>query len=190
MQINPVSGQVLSGPLEPVYVYEAPVRLWHWVMVVAMTFLAATGYLIGSPPPAIGGEPAFHYFFDKLMVNLKAGDFATANVDSWEPRTWPAAAQGAGYCEAPRGALGHWIKIKDTKIDNYQCVVPTTWNAGPRDLQNQIGAYEAALMNTPMAKPDEPLEILRTIHSFDPCLACATHVMSPEGEEITRVTVR
>ena len=68
--------------------------------------------------------------------------------------------------------------------------MPTTWNAGPRDLQNQIGAYEAALMNTPMAKPDEPLEILRTIHSFDPCLACATHVMSPEGEEITRVTVR
>ena len=130
------------------------------------------------------------YFFDKLMANLKAGDFSTANVDSWEPSTWPAAAQGAGYCEAPRGALGHWIKIKDTRIDNYQCVVPTTWNASPRDTKNQIGAYEAALMNTPMAKPDEPLEILRTIHSFDPCLACATHVISPEGEEITRVTVR
>ena len=130
------------------------------------------------------------YFFDKLMGNLKGGNFATANVDSWEPKTWPAAAQGAGYCEAPRGALGHWIKIKDTRIDNYQCVVPTTWNAGPRDGKNQIGAYEAALMNTPMAKADEPLEILRTIHSFDPCLACATHVMSPAGEEITRVTVR
>jgi hydrogenase large subunit len=99
-------------------------------------------------------------------------------------------AQGSGYCEAPRGALGHWIKIKDTRIDNYQCVVPTTWNAGPRDHRGQIGAYEAALMNTAMAKPDEPLEILRTIHSFDPCLACATHVMSPAGEEITRVTVR
>jgi hydrogenase large subunit len=130
------------------------------------------------------------HFFDKLMVNLKAGNFSTANVDSWEPSTWPAAAQGAGYCEAPRGALGHWIKIKDTRIDNYQCVVPTTWNAGPRDTRNQIGAYEAALMNTPMAKPDEPLEILRTIHSFDPCLACSTHVISPAGEELTRVTVR
>ena len=91
---------------------------------------------------------------------------------------------------APRGALAHWIRIKDTKIDNYQCVVPTTWNAGPRDAQNQIGAYEAALMNTVMAKPDEPLEILRTIHSFDPCLACASHVISPQGEEITRVTIR
>lgn len=130
------------------------------------------------------------YFFNKLMTNLKNGNLATANVDSWEPRTWPAEAKGAGYCEAPRGALGHWIKIRNTKIDNYQCIVPTTWNAGPRDAKNQIGAYEASLMNTKVAKADEPLEIIRTIHSFDPCLACATHVISPEGEEITRVTVR
>jgi hydrogenase large subunit len=130
------------------------------------------------------------YFFDKLMTNLKNGNRSTANVDSWEPRTWPAEAKGAGYCEAPRGALGHWIKIRNTKIDNYQCIVPTTWNAGPRDAKNQIGAYEASLMNTKVAKADEPLEIIRTIHSFDPCLACATHVISPEGEEITRVTVR
>jgi hydrogenase large subunit len=130
------------------------------------------------------------YFYNKLMANLKAGNFSTANVDSWEPRTWPAEARGAGYCEAPRGALGHWIKIRNQKIDNYQCIVPTTWNAGPRDAKNQIGAYEASLMNTKMAKADEPLEIIRTIHSFDPCLACATHVISPEGEEITRVTVR
>jgi hydrogenase large subunit len=130
------------------------------------------------------------YFFNKLMANLKAGNFSTANVDSWEPRTWPAEARGAGYCEAPRGALGHWIKIRNQKIDNYQCIVPTTWNAGPRDAKNQIGAYEASLMNTKMAKADEPLEIIRTIHSFDPCLACATHVISPEGEEVTRVTVR
>jgi hydrogenase large subunit len=130
------------------------------------------------------------YFFDKLMGNLKAGNFATANVELWDPKTWPADARGAGYCEAPRGALGHWIKIRNQKIDNYQCIVPTTWNAGPRDAKNQIGAYEASLMNTKMAKPDEPLEIIRTIHSFDPCLACATHVISPAGEEITRVTVR
>jgi hydrogenase large subunit len=130
------------------------------------------------------------YFFNKLMANIKAGNLATANVEMWEPRTWPADARGVGYCEAPRGALGHWIRIRNTKIDNYQCIVPTTWNAGPRDPKNQIGAYEASLMNTKMAKPDEPLEIIRTIHSFDPCLACATHVVSPEGEEITRVTVR
>ena len=130
------------------------------------------------------------YFFGKLMANIKAGNLATANIDLWEPSTWPADARGAGYCEAPRGALGHWIRIRNTKIDNYQCIVPTTWNAGPRDPKNQIGAYEASLMNTKMAVPEQPLEILRTIHSFDPCLACATHVISPEGEEITRVTVR
>ncbi|MFZ2971739.1 MAG: nickel-dependent hydrogenase large subunit [Ferribacterium limneticum] len=130
------------------------------------------------------------YFFDKLMANLKAGDLNTANIEKWEPSTWPKEAMGAGFTEAPRGALGHWIKIKDTKIDNYQCVVPTTWNGGPRDHKGQIGAFEAALMDTPVAKADEPLEILRTLHSFDPCLACSTHVMSPDGQEMTSVKVR
>ena len=128
--------------------------------------------------------------FDKLMANLKAGDDSTANVEKWEPSTWPKEAKGVGFAEAPRGALGHWIKIKDTKIDNYQCVVPTTWNGSPRDPKGQIGAFEAALMNTPMAKADQPLEILRTLHSFDPCLACSTHVMSPDGQELSKVTVR
>ncbi|MCX7167192.1 MAG: nickel-dependent hydrogenase large subunit [Rhodocyclales bacterium] len=127
---------------------------------------------------------------DKLIANIKAGDSSTANVEKWDPSTWPKEAKGAGFTEAPRGALGHWIKIKDTKIDNYQCVVPTTWNGSPRDAKGQIGAYEAALMNTPLAKADEPLEILRTIHSFDPCLACSTHVMSPDGQELTSVKVR
>jgi hydrogenase large subunit len=129
-------------------------------------------------------------YYDELIANVKAGDLATANVEKWEPSTWPAEARGAGPCEAPRGALAHWIRIKNTKIDLYQCVVPTTWNAGPRDAKGQIGAYEAALLNTPMAKPEQPVEILRTIHSFDPCLACATHVMSPEGEELVSVKVR
>lgn len=128
--------------------------------------------------------------FDKLIANLKAGDLNTANIEKWEPSTWPKEAQGAGFTEAPRGALGHWIKIKDTKIDNYQCVVPTTWNGGPRDHKGQIGAFEASLMDTPVAKADEPLEILRTLHSFDPCLACSTHVMSPDGQEMTSVKVR
>jgi hydrogenase large subunit len=128
--------------------------------------------------------------FDKLMANLKAGDLNTANIAKWEPSTWPKEAKGAGFTEAPRGALGHWIRIKDTKIDNYQCVVPTTWNGGPRDHKGQIGAFEASLMDTPVAKADEPLEILRTLHSFDPCLACSTHVMSPDGQEMTSVKVR
>ncbi len=130
------------------------------------------------------------YFQDKLVANIKAGDTATANVDNWDPKTWPKEARGVGTTEAPRGALGHWILIKDGKIDNYQAVVPTTWNGSPRDPAGNIGAFEASLLNTPLAKADEPLEILRTLHSFDPCLACATHVMGPDGEELTRVKVR
>jgi hydrogenase large subunit len=130
------------------------------------------------------------YVFDNMMANLKAGDTATANMDNWEPETWPADARGVGQVEAPRGALGHWIHIKDTKIENYQAVVPTTWNASPRDPQGNIGAYEAALLGTPMANAEQPLEILRTLHSFDPCLACSTHVMSADGEELAKIKVR
>ncbi len=128
--------------------------------------------------------------FDKLIATIKGGDSSTANVENWDPATWPKEAKGVGFTEAPRGSLGHWIKIKDTRIENYQCVVPTTWNGSPRDGKGQIGAFEASLMNTPVAKADEPLEILRTIHSFDPCLACSTHVMSPDGQELTSVKVR
>ena len=130
------------------------------------------------------------FVFDAMMANLKAGDTATANMDLWEPARWPAQAKGVGMAEAPRGARGHWLKIKDTKIDSYQAIVPSTWNASPRDPAGNIGAYEAALLGTPMADPTQPLEILRTIHSFDPCLACASHVMSPDGEELAVVKVR
>jgi len=125
-----------------------------------------------------------------LIDNIKAGDLATANVDKWDPSTWPKEAKGVGTVAAPRGGLGHWIKIRDGKIENYQCVVPTTWNGGPRDHKGQIGAFEASLLNTPMVNPEQPVEILRTLHSFDPCLACSTHVMSPEGQELTKVRVR
>jgi hydrogenase large subunit len=128
--------------------------------------------------------------WNELVANIKAGDTATANVEKWDPSTWPKEAKGVGTAAAPRGALAHWIKIKDGKIDNYQCVVPTTWNGSPRDHKGQIGAFEASLLNTPMVNPEQPLEILRTLHSFDPCLACSTHVMSPEGQEISRATVR
>lgn len=128
--------------------------------------------------------------YDGMMANLKAGDTATANMTMWEPVTWPADTKGVGYGEAPRGALGHWLHIKDTKIANYQAIVPTTWNASPRDAEGNIGAYEAALLGTPMANPEQPLEILRTIHSFDPCLACASHVISPDGQELASVKIR
>lgn len=130
------------------------------------------------------------YFMDKLMANIKSGDLATANVERWDPDTWPGSVKGVGFTEAPRGALAHWLKIEDTKIANYQCVVPTTWNGSPRDEQGNIGAFEAALMNTKVERAEEPVEILRTLHSFDPCLACSTHVMSEDGQELTQVKVR
>lgn len=130
------------------------------------------------------------HFYDKMIANIKAGDSSTANVEKWDPSTWPAEVKGVGFTEAPRGALGHWIKIKDGKIENYQAVVPTTWNGTPRDPKGNIGAFEASLLNTPMADPNQPVEILRTLHSFDPCLACSTHVMSEDGQEMAKVTVR
>ena len=128
--------------------------------------------------------------YNNLIQNIKNGDSSTANMDKWDPSTWPKEAKGVGIAAAPRGALGHWIKIKDGKIENYQCVVPTTWNGSPRDPQGNIGAFEASLMNTPVERADEPVEILRTLHSFDPCLACSTHVMSADGEEQANVKVR
>ncbi|MET0385465.1 MAG: nickel-dependent hydrogenase large subunit [Polyangiales bacterium] len=128
--------------------------------------------------------------YDELIANLKAGDLATANVDKWDPSSWPSEAQGVGTAAAPRGGLAHWIKIKDGKIENYQCIVPSTWNGSPRDPEGQIGAFEASLLDTPVVNPEQPVEILRTLHSFDPCMACATHVISPDGRELTCVTVR
>jgi len=130
------------------------------------------------------------YFFDKLVTNIRNGDTATANVEKWDPESWPTSAKGVGFTEAPRGALGHWVRIQNGKIENYQCVVPTTWNAGPRDNAGNIGAFEAALMNTPVVDPNQPVEILRTLHSFDPCMACSTHLMSPDGEELAEIKVR
>ena len=130
-------------------------------------------------------------WFDQLITNVKAGDTATFSKEKWDPKTWPRKAQGYGYLDAPRGALGHWVQIEDEKISRYQCVVPSTWNCSPRDAQGQMGAYEAALVdNHPLVKPDQPLEILRTIHSFDPCLACGVHVLDADGGLVTEVKVQ
>jgi len=128
-------------------------------------------------------------WLDALVANVKGGDLAIHNNEKWDPDTWPAEAKGFGWHEAPRGSLGHWIRIKDQKIANYQAVVPSTWLASPRDAKGQRGPYEAALQGTPLADPKRPLEILRTVHSFDPCLACAVHLFDPEGDEAVTVTV-
>jgi hydrogenase large subunit len=123
-------------------------------------------------------------FFQQLLANIKNGDTRTQNNDKWAPETWPATAKGIGMVEAPRGALSHFIVIDDKKIANYQLVVPTTWNASPRDPEGKRSAYEESLIGTPVADPKLPLEVLRTIHSFDPCLACAVHVYDENGTTI------
>ena len=129
-------------------------------------------------------------YVDDLIANIRAGDEAAANMEFWEPKTWPKQCKGVGACEAPRGALAHYCVIDNGKIANWQAVVPTTWNASPRDTEGNHGAFESSLIGTKLAKPEEPLEIIRTIHSFDPCLACATHVLDNKGEELVSVKVR
>ncbi|MCG7898541.1 MAG: nickel-dependent hydrogenase large subunit [Candidatus Thiodiazotropha lotti] len=133
---------------------------------------------------------AMQGWYDQLVANIKAGDTRTFNEALWDPSTWPSECRGVGFMEAPRGALGHWIVIEDGKIANYQAVVPSTWNAGPRDPSGQPGAYEAALQdNHQLADAKQPVEILRTIHSFDPCIACAVHLSDEEGEEMLQLKV-
>lgn len=134
---------------------------------------------------------AMQGWYDALIANIKAGDVRTFNDQYWDPSTWPKHMHGVGLMEAPRGGLSHWINIDDGKISNYQAVVPSTWNAGPRDAQNQPGPYESALQsNHVMHDPKQPIEILRTIHSFDPCIACAVHVTDPNGEELVQVKIK
>ncbi|UCE88392.1 MAG: nickel-dependent hydrogenase large subunit, partial [Pseudomonadota bacterium] len=118
-----------------------------------------------------------------LMDNIGKGDFETFN----RPEFPKGEVRGFGYHEAPRGVLSHWTVIRDGKIENYQAVVPSTWNAGPRDEEGKLGPYEASLMDNPIADPEKPLEVIRTIHSFDPCLACAIHMVDTEEQEIIKV---
>jgi [NiFe] hydrogenase large subunit len=120
----------------------------------------------------------------ELIENLKGGDTAT-----YEPSELPDEGMGMGLNDVPRGALGHWIKIKDKKIENYQYVVPSTWNLGPRCAQGKKSPVEEALIGTPIADPKKPLEILRTVHSFDPCIACAVHVIDPQTNEVYKIRV-
>ena len=126
-------------------------------------------------------------FYGSLLANIKRGETSTADTLHWDPVSWPAEAKGVGLTEAPRGALAHWIVIRDQKIANYQLVVPSTWNASPRDTKGQMSAYESSLVGTPIADADKPVEVLRTIHSFDPCLACAVHVHDEHGTTVHRL---
>ncbi len=120
---------------------------------------------------------------DELAKNVATGDLSTWTDFDFDEVS--VDCRGAGMAEAPRGALGHWVVIKDGKVKNYQAIVPSTWNAGPRDANGKLGAYEASLIGTKVADPEQPLEIIRTIHSFDPCIACAVHVIDTKGKELS-----
>ncbi|MBP2645346.1 MAG: Cytochrome-c3 hydrogenase [Firmicutes bacterium] len=171
-----------------------------WVEKMVVDQIEAVSKVLSVPPevwlPTTVGRTAARaletqlnayiskYFFDKLIKNIRSGDTSTANTEKWDPKTWPEQARGVGLTEAPRGALSHWIVIKDGKAANYQAVVPTTWNACPRDSQGVHGAYEACMIDTKVKVADKPLEILKAVRSFDPCLACSTHLYDTAGKPI------
>jgi Ni,Fe-hydrogenase I large subunit len=128
-------------------------------------------------------------WLDDLAANLDRGDLAIADGSRWDPSSWPPEARGSGLEEAPRGSLGHWVVIANGMIGNYQLVVPSTWNISPRDAQGRRGALEEALVGTPVADIEQPVEILRTVHSFDPCIACAVHVHDRSARRAVVVSV-
>jgi len=121
---------------------------------------------------------------EALELSVKGGD--TTLYKDW---TMPKEAQGVGFVNAPRGGLSHWINIKDGKIDNFQLVVPSTWNLGPRCNNDKPSPVEEALVGTPVADPKRPVEVLRTVHSYDPCIACGVHIIDPESNEVHRFRV-
>ncbi|MCL1943545.1 MAG: nickel-dependent hydrogenase large subunit [Candidatus Azobacteroides sp.] len=126
-------------------------------------------------------------FYDTLVNNL-GSDTRMVNHELWDEDKWPEQAKGVGLTEAPRGALAHFAVIENKRVKNYQLIVPTTWNASPRDEKGNLSAYESSLIGTPVHDPKLPLEILRTIHSFDPCLACAVHLYDEKGNYIHQIT--
>jgi Ni,Fe-hydrogenase I large subunit len=125
-------------------------------------------------------------WLDELATNLGQGDRNVHNTEGWDPATWPREAIGFGWAEAPHGALCHGVHIKEGTIAHYQCLVPSAWNVSPRSARAQRSVCEAALLGTPVADPETPIEILRTLHSFDPCMACAVHVTNSNRNEIGR----
>jgi len=175
-----------------------------WAEKMMLDQIAAVSSVLGVPAetwlPTMVGRTACRalaaqvaaeinrFFFDKLIENLKTGDTTTMNNEKWLPETWSKECMGVGLYEAPRGALSHWTVIKDGKIDNYQCLVPTTWNACPRDDKAGHGAYEMAMIDTHVTDSNKPLEIAKVIRSFDPCMACATHMYNAKGEEINVIS--
>ncbi len=187
-----------TGPLANMLVsYVAGVpRVKKWVDA-ALGQLGATPAVLNSTLGRIAGRVVQalvlaeqgQVWLDELIANVQSGDTQTQDTRLWDPATWPAQAQGYGLINVPRGSLGHWVSIRNGVIEHYQVITPSTWNASPRDAAGQPGPYEISLPGTPVADPNQPLEIMRTIHSFDPCLACGVHVVDTQGRKITSVTL-
>jgi hydrogenase large subunit len=129
---------------------------------------------------------ACYNWIDQLLTEMTKPGFKIHDTDHWDP---PETGMGAGFSEPPRGALGHWIKIKDKKIENYQAVVPSTWNASPRCENGIRGQYEESLIGAPVPDPKNPVNVVRIIRSFDPCLACAVHIIDPQTNEIRKFVI-
>lgn len=196
------------GPLSKFIIVYTKVKQGHiqkptWAEKMMVDMVDAVSATLGLPPhvwlPSTIGRTAARcmdavvaahiqkYFFKKLVDNIKAGDTSVANMEKWDPKSWPKEVKGVGFLDAPRGALGHWVHIKEGRIANYQCIVPTTWNSSPKNRKNEHGAFESCMMDSHIKIPEEPLEAIRGIHSFDPCLACSTHLYNKKGELIAAV---
>ena len=188
MEVGPLSRMIVGYAAGRSDVKEAVSATLSKLNVPVDALYSTLGRIAGR---ALDAELAMSYlkeFFSDLMVRVKNNDVSTFNGERWDPKSWPADAEGVGMVEAPRGALAHWIKIHNGAIENYQLVVPTTWNGSPRDARGQRSSFEAALIGNPVANLEEPLEILRTIHSFDPCMACAVHLYDADGRHLHRVS--
>ncbi|HIW78496.1 MAG TPA: nickel-dependent hydrogenase large subunit [Candidatus Bilophila faecipullorum] len=187
MEVGPLARTLVAYALKKADIVDRVDDLCARINAPVSALSSTMGRILTRAQEARWAADTMQMFLSKLFTNLTNGDNTAVYTAKWEPDSWPQEGRGIGFAEAPRGALGHWVTIKDQKIEHYQCVVPTTWNAAPRSDDGQLGPYEAALMNTKMAVPTQPLEILRTIHSFDPCLACATHILGPDGDELLTV---
>ncbi len=174
----------------------APTRAWTDKALGAVKAVAKRPVAVGQLSSTMGRHLSrairtvllaelFEAHWERLVDNIGRGDHR-----SHEPPVFPSGSvQGVGFHEAPRGMLSHWVVVEKGILKNYQAVVPTTWNASPRDEKGRVGPYEASLIGTPVANPEKPLEVLRTVHSFDPCMACACHAYDPDGDEIATVQV-
>jgi hydrogenase large subunit len=129
---------------------------------------------------------ACYNWCDQLLTEMTKPNFRIHDTEKWEP---PETGSGAGFYEPPRGSLGHWISVQDKKIKKYQCVVPSTWNASPRCNKRIRGQYEEALIGAPVPDPENPINVVRIIRSFDPCLACAVHLIDPQTNEVKKFIV-